>query len=159
MTTLLTIDVSNNDISGEAADYLVVVLSCNVMLQSLNLGKNKFTTIGITKIARSLQAITTLETIDISANLIDQKAADDIANVLLRNPQLRYLNITNNVFQSVGIKKITQCMKNTSDSIDIFNNYIMSEAADDIATVLSHNPELHYLNLSRNDLQTVLSRL
>jgi len=50
-----------------------------------------------------------------------------------------------------------QSLKNTSELtfFNVCNNYIKNEVADDIATVLSRNPELHYLNLSQNDLQTV----
>ena len=54
-----------------------------------------------------------------------------------------------------GAIKIAKALQNHSSliKVDVSLNNIGSEAADDIAAVLSHNTKLHILKVKENDLQ------
>ena len=75
------------------------------------------------------------------------KAADDIAAVLSHNTDLQYLILTGNSITILGAIKIARALQSTLTllTLDISNNNTSSEAADDIAVVLSHNTMLQNL--------------
>ena len=97
--------MSNNNISGEAADDIASVLSQNTKLEVLHLDGNDLQTEGAIKIAKSLQATSSLTHFGISHNRISSEAADDIAAVTLHNLNLQSLNLDSNNLQTKGAIK------------------------------------------------------
>ena len=130
------------------------MLSHNTKLQKLYLSKNKLQSKGAVKIAKGLQKVSNLTTLDIYNN-ISTEAADDIAAVLSHNTKLQELHIGGNNLQSAGVMKVANGLQNVVHLriFSMFKNYI-SEAVRDIATVLCHNTELQELDLGKNDLQS-----
>ena len=92
---------------------------------------------GIIKIAKALQNISTLTVFIIGDNNINEEAADDIGSVLSHNIQLEELYLHNNNFKTGGIIKIAKSLKNTVTLtvLSISDNDVGDEAADDIAAV------------------------
>ena len=157
LSTYLTLfNVSNNNLSDEAADNIAAVLRHNTKLQELYLSKNNLRTSGITEVARSLKEITTLTVLDISNNDISAEAADSIATILQFNCKLQKLYLQNNNLQSVGIIKITDALQTlkTLEIFDISHNSVGIEAESSIAGVMHKNSKLEKLYLGENNLHT-----
>ena len=155
ISSLTAFSVGENDIDEGAADDIALVLSCNTNLNQLHLHNNNFKTVGIIKIAKALQNISTLTIFSIGDNNINEEAADDIGSVLCHNLQLKELYLHNNNFKTKGIIKIAKCLKNTVTLIVLSfgDNKVGDEAADDIAAVLSHSTQLQELHLHNNNFQ------
>ncbi|XP_065898548.1 uncharacterized protein [Dysidea avara] len=154
-SSLLVLDVSYNTINGEAADNIADILLHNTQLQELNIGGNMFQTTGVIKIAEALQNITTLRVLDINNNNITEEAADSIAVVLSCNTLLQVLNVSGNEFQTLGIVKITKALRKKSSFLailDISDNGITDDAADDLAMSLSYISHLQEFYIGSNDL-------
>ena len=105
--------ISNNSV-GEEADDIATLLSRNNNLQELYLSNNSFKIVGITKIAKALQNVSTLTVFNISNNSVDEEAADDIAKVLSHNNKLQKLYLSNNSFKTIGITKIAKALHTVS---------------------------------------------
>ena len=73
ISTLTVLSISNNRISEEAADDIAAVLSHNIKLQKLYLGTNSFKTLGMIKIAKALQNVSTLVAFNISNNNVGEE--------------------------------------------------------------------------------------
>ena len=155
--TLTKIQFGNNNICDEAViNDIAAVISCNIHLQELNLGKNNFQTLGIMRIARSSQKISSLTKLYINDNNITHEAADDIAAAISCNTHLQELNLGENNLQTSGIIKIARNLQKISSLTKLYVNHnnITHEAADDIAAAISCNTHLQELNLGENNLQT-----
>ena len=157
ISTLTQFCIYNNNVGEEAADYVATVLSHNTKLQVVNLNSNSFKTVGMIKIAKALQNISTLTVFCIDDNNVGKAAADDIATVLSHNTKLKVVNLNSNSFKTVGMIKIAKALQNISTLTQfcIYNNNVGEEAADYIATVLSHNTKLQVVNLNSNSFKTV----
>ena len=155
ISSLTAFSVGENDVGEGAADDIALVLSRNTNLNQLHLHNNNFKTMGIIKIAKALQNISTLTIFSIGDNNINEEAAGDIGSVLSHNLQLKELYLHNNNFKTGGIIKIAKSLKNTVTLtvLSIGDNKVGDEAADDIATVLSHSTQLQELHLHNNNIQ------
>ena len=60
ISTLTKFSIYNNNVGEEAADDIATVLSHNTQLQVINFNSNSFNTVGMIKIAKGLQNISTL---------------------------------------------------------------------------------------------------
>ena len=157
VSTLRWFSISSNYVDEKAADDIATALSHNTELQELYLNNNSFKTIGIIKITKDLQDVTTLTVFNISSLNVGEGAAADIATVLFHNTKLQKLHLQNNNLNTVGMIEILKALQNISTLIvlNISNNNVGEEAADDIATVLSHNTNLQKLCLHSNNFKTV----
>jgi len=153
--SLLTFNISNNNISDEAADDIATIFSNNSKLQVVELHGNVFQHIGIRKMSKALQMISTLTVFSISGNPIGSKAVKDIATVINRNTKLKVLRMCKNCLE-YGIVEIMNALWNTLTLriIDISQNNINQSAVKDIAAILYQNNQLHQLYLGKNCLQT-----
>ena len=177
-TYLKKFNFSSNKINVKAALGIGTVLSCNLMLEELDLSNNCMQTPAATivlknlressnlkkisindnlitksdaiKIFKGMKNISKLKTINISHNMIDCGAADELATVLSHNNNLQSLDLSYNDLRSEGCIKIMNKMINLK-KIDVSYNQITSEAADSIAAFLSHITELETLIISGND--------
>ena len=145
VSTLIEFNIGNNSVGEEVADDIATVLSHNTKLQKLNFRENSFKTLGIMKIAKSLQNISTLTVLNISKNNIGEEAADDIAAVVAYNTQMQRLCLCNNYFQTSGVIKITEALKNTSTLVkyNIAGNDIGEESLSILRNILSWNTKLN----------------
>ena len=76
--------------------------------------------------------------------MIGEEVADDIAAVLSHNTKLQKLYLSDNNFRTAGAIKIAKGLQNATNltMLNLNNNNIGEEAADDIAAVLSYNTKL-----------------
>ena len=156
ISSLTKLYIEHNSIAYEAADDIAAVISCNIHLQEVNLGGNNFQALGIIKIAKSLQKISSLTKLYVNHNNITHEAAADIADAISCNIKLQELNLSSNNLQTSGIIKIARSLQKISSLTKLFieHNSIAYEAADDIAAVISCNIKLQELNLGSNNLKT-----
>ena len=145
VSTLIEFNIANNGVGEKAADDIAAVLSHNTKLQKLSFCKNNFKTLGMIKIAKSLQKISTLTVLNISKNDIGEEAADDIATVVAHNTQMQGLSLSDNFFQASGIIKITKALKNTSTLVKykITGNDIEEQTVSTLRNILSWNTKLN----------------
>ena len=155
ISSLLKLCINHSNITDKAADDIAAVISCNTHLQELDLASNDLRALGITKISRSLQTISSLIKLCINHNNITDKAADDIAAVISCNTHLQELDLASNDLRASGITKISKSLQKISSLIKLHVNHnnITNEAADDIAAVISCNTYLQELDLGSNDLR------
>ena len=156
ISSLVTINVSHNKITDEAAEELATVLLCNTKLEKLDLSFNDLSTTDIVKIFKGMENILNLKEINIGYNMITDYAADSIATVLSHNSKLETFDMSSNYLGSKGCTKIFNGMRNVIylRNLVISHNKITAEATVSIAAVLSHNTKLKQLDISYNDLQT-----
>ncbi|XP_065896352.1 protein NLRC5-like [Dysidea avara] len=127
----------------------------NTALVEFNLRYNNFPPSDIIEIMKELKDISTLKVFDVSNNCIPEEAGDYIASILFHNTTLEELHLSCTSLHSAGIIDVMKGLKNISTLrvFDISKNGISDEAADIIASALSHNNLLEELDLSCNSLQ------
>ena len=108
---LKRIDISRNCVDCKAADDIANVLSQNINLQELYLNNNNLQSQGIITLFSKMSNVK-LTHLDISSNKITDEATDDIATFLLRNNNLKVLDLCNNLIKSRGARKIFDGAKN-----------------------------------------------
>ena len=109
---------------------------------------------GIIKIAQSLSKLSTLKTLYISDNKIDDKAADALAAVILNSNKLDDLFLNDNLFQTGGIK-IAQTLKNISSltRLEFNNNGLPDSVAEDLAAAIVSNSGLSSIGIMNNNFE------
>ena len=149
--------ISNNNITRYAANDIAIAITCNVHLQHLSIGGNDLQTTGATIIAKSLQKISTLTKLYINNNKISSAATDDIAAAVSCNPHIEEFDISENEIEGRGAIKLAKSFQKISLLKKIFvdHNSITDEAANDFASVISHNPHLIAFKINGNMLQNV----
>ena len=150
---LKVFDVSNNCINGKAANSIAATLADKTKLEKLYLNGNQLQAEDV--IMTSELQNTSLEVFNISKIMMNNTAANKIANVLIRNTQLQELYLSENTLQAKDIVEISLGLENISTLkvFDISNNDISGEAADHISYVVSKQLKLEKLILGGNDLQ------
>ncbi|CAF1335933.1 unnamed protein product [Didymodactylos carnosus] len=143
-TTLITLDISNNNISNEGAISIGDALKVNKTLTRLDIENNHILNEGATSIGDALKVNNTLTTLFISNNNISNEGATSIGDALKVNKKLVTLIIKNNNISDeggasvvVGLKKVyrgsSTRLKN-SDILQRFNNdEVTLSHADDTA--------------------------
>ena len=155
LSTLLILDLSFNHLSSESADGIAVVIGNNCSLQQLWLDGNDLLTRGVARIASALKKLSSLRILSLCSNGITVCAAEEISNVITSNVLLVDLLLGNNQLQATGICKIAMAMKETLlMKLDLSNNHITPDAAEELAVTLSNCTNLQQLFLNDNILGT-----
>ena len=155
--TLSRLHIGYNSISDELANDIATIVSRNTKLKEIEIIENEIQTTGAVKMMKGLRRIDTLKIFYFNNNNITEEAADDIAAVFFFNNNLHELNLGGNNLQTSGAITIAKSLKINISSLTklcINHNNINTEAADDIAAVISCNIYIQELNLGSNNLQT-----
>ena len=94
--SLVGLEISDCNL-GKCADDIGRVLSCNVMLEQLNLSHNRLQACGITKIFREITRLKKLKEFILSHNKVS-----DTAVILSHNTDLELLDWSHNTLQTQG---------------------------------------------------------
>ena len=150
--TLRNVNISHNRITYEAADNIAAVLSQNTLLRKLHLAKNDLGTNGIIALCEGMSNILYLTHLDMSCNKITDEAAHDIAVFLIHNPELKELDLSNNLMQAPGVTIVCKAIRilTNCSKLNISNNNITGEEALDLAIVLSKMKPLEKFSLNYN---------
>ena len=157
ISSITELKIAGNYITDEAADDIAAVIQSNSKLQILDISANHFHTVGIIKIATSLQKIYSLTELNMYGSNITEEVADHIAAVILSNRNLQCLHIGGKGLETVATIKLSKALQRISalTKLDIKDSNITDEAADDIAAAILSNDKLQILNLSNNNLKAV----
>ena len=155
MFFLRNVNISHNWISNEAADNIAAVLSQNTCLNELYLANNYMEASGIIVLCKGMSKISHLTHLDMSCNKITDEAAHDIAALLSHNPELKELDLSNNLIQATGATRIFNVIIANLNKMNICKNSITDEAADAMANFLSQSSKLKEFDVSYNYIQAV----
>ena len=114
-SNFIKLNVSNNDVDDKAAHNIAAFLSHSTQLKELDLSYryNNLQTTGVIAICKEMKHLTKL---NISNNNISDKAAEDIAFVILfQNNTLQELDLSCNNLSRFGPLCIFDNMKKLSD--------------------------------------------
>ena len=156
-SSLKVFDISHNKINGKVVNSIAAALANKTKLEKLYLNENNLQSEDIIKITNKLCS-TVLRIFNISQNICDSTAANNIGSIIMKNTQLEELHLGKNMIRTNGIIKMLSSLHITALKVfDISNNEISSKAAVDIAHVLSEQDKLEMLNLAGNELQDGLA--
>ncbi|CAF4558765.1 unnamed protein product, partial [Didymodactylos carnosus] len=152
--TVISLNISNNNISNEGVTSIVDALKINKTVFSLYVSNNNISNEGATSIADALKINTTLKNLDISHNKISNEGATSIADALKTNKTLKWLDISHNNISNEGAISIADALKinTTLEWLYMSNNNISNEGATSIADALKMNKTLEWLDISRNNI-------
>ena len=151
ITSLTTLDLSNNNMTEEVADKIALAIGNNNSIKELHIRGNIFRADGIIKIAQSLCGLTCLNVLDASNNHITEGAAESVAKAILSNPALEELYLSDNQL-GTGALKIIAALNNISKLrvLDLSSNNMSVAVATELAAVIISNSSLEDLRLSDN---------
>ena len=114
-STLLTLNLSNNQITDSGMKCLSEALAVNTTLQSLDISYNIISDDGILFISESLKLNESLHELILSKNNITDDGAKLLAEAIQINTALQELNISRNCISKEGVMRILEaCTKNKS---------------------------------------------
>ena len=102
----------------------------------------------------ALRVNTSLTSLDLSGNLIQDEGANSLSEALRVNTSLTYLQLSQNNICAEGAHSLSEALRvNTSlTSLNLSQNYICAEGAHSLSEALRVNTSLTYLKLSQNSI-------
>ena len=154
MVHLSKLNISHNSITDEVMDDLTKILSKNVNLKELDLGYNCIQATGASKVLRGMKSILHLSKFCIGNSSVTNEVADDLAEILSQNFELKEIDLSNNCLQAKGASTVCKGLGNFTNltKLCLSDNKITDEAVHDVAAVLSQNKFLEELDISYNNL-------
>ena len=150
ISTLKELDLNDNkNKSGELAPTISSIITKNRSIEVLALRDNSLNDVGVIKIAQSLCKCSKLKVLDLQSNNITEEAAEALASIISSNTELEELYLGNNLLQ-LGVIKISTALKDISSLklLDLDNNNIPEQAADELSVVIKANRLLETLSLT-----------
>jgi len=151
---LRDVNLENITIASKTASRIAQTLKSGSTLASLNLGHCNLKTAGILAITDALSKITSLKSLNLSDNVIDHEdgiaTANGIANVIVSNVQLEYLNLSGCKLSQTGMIQILRAVKELVklNHLSLKSNRFNERVANSLADCLKNKKVLQHLNLS-----------
>lgn len=146
------LDLSHNKILDWGCTTIVNELICKHSIKRLNLsncGIRSSGTLAIAKALRSAQCA--IEILDLSQNTICNEGSVRIANSLMRNSKIKYLNLSHCAISKEGVIAISETLRSgvcSVEELDISGNIICGDSCVTIMNSLVHNRSVQTLDLS-----------
>ena len=152
ISTLKLLNLYNNQLTEEAGEALASLILHNTGLKELHLSGNNLGE-GMLIVAKALEHISSLRSLDMGNNNISKEVADKLALAISANENLEEIRLYNSklsssatvVLQSLGTIS-------TLKYLNINDNQITEEAGEALASAVMHNAGLKDLHLSGNNL-------
>jgi len=144
------LDVSYNCFTVEAAHELSNILSYCMDMEHVSLSHCNLYEQSFLFIAKSLANLTTLRHINLSANVVNFKIASAMHDCISSNHNLEYFDISNCFISENDVQTITASLKLLTSlrKLNISSIKLNFTAVNDLADLISDNPNLEYLNIS-----------
>ncbi|XP_065896089.1 uncharacterized protein [Dysidea avara] len=154
--SLERLSLENNDLDDDSVDIIAAVFTSNTSMNQLWISSNLFSPIGLSKLLKPLQMISTLEVLDLANSNLSPQVALDIAAVICSNKQIRQLwlehsNLTDN--GTIIILNVLMASMYVVVVLGLSHNHITCEAAGEISTAVSSMSYLSTLMLDGNELE------
>ena len=151
-TKLKCLNLNDNNMTGQVAKELAVVIKNNSSLEMLGL---RNTQLGPTAdmFLQTLKDNSKLIVLDFSNSIMNGQAAENLADVIKNNSSLGSLRLSNNDLKAsapVVLKALTKISK--LYLLDLNGNNMTGLIANDLANVIKNNPKLEFLDLASNKL-------
>ena len=152
ISSLKCLNINHNQVNEEAGEALASVILCNTGMEELHLRNNTIAR-GLLNVAKALQHVTSLKSIDIGNNNIPKEVSSELALVVESNKHLENLCLHNNNLKSSAFT-ILQSLStiSTLKLLDLNNNQLSEESGEALTSVVLHSTELEELYLYGNDL-------
>ena len=158
ITSLISIDISGNNIAGNSIDSVAAVVREN-LLEKFNLGRcfqynadmsftrNKK---GVEYILMPLTMLTCLKYLDLHSSYINELASELLPVVIASNKSLSHLDLTDCKVPHMNFITIAKKLQLTCTLkfLSLSSNIIVNEAAYELAVAINKNCVLEYLALS-----------
>ena len=160
-STLLTLNLSNNQITDSGIKYLSEALAINTTLQRLDMSYNIISDDGILYISDSLKLNESLHELILTKNNITNVGAKSLAEAIQVNTALQVLNISKNWISKEGVMRMLEaCTKNKSlQKLVSTHNVLSKSALDAINEYLELNGAHILFEASWNSVYTKKGRL
>ena len=150
--SIANLQVKNKISSTEAAESIVPTISCDLLLQELDISEKSFLIATFTK---ALQSIFIFKKLYIN-NKITEETADDIAAAFSFSSQLKVFDISGSYVKTLSMIKIAEALQQISTLQQFYiNDNITDKAADNIAAAIRSNTQLKEFCFSKNNLQSI----
>ena len=158
LSTLKVLNLDNNLMTQENGQTLAFIITHNTGLEELHLNNNNLG-IGSLEVAKALQQITSLKSLNLGNNEVPQKITDQLAIAIESNNSLEQLSVLCNNFKSLLV--ILQALYPLSNLkvLDLYQNSIVDNVRNILASVISKNTKLKVvqLNLLTTPLNIVIA--
>ena len=148
ISSLEVLNMEGNQIGENCGKVLPSLIKSNSSLIEIYLGSNNLRRSAVS-ISEALQSISSLQSLDLSNNILPKEIGDVLAYAIQSNTYFKHLNLNNNNFHSslVIILQALQSISNLS-VLAIYGNTITEEGGNMLASVISRNMRLQTLELS-----------
>ena len=165
ITSLISIDISENYIAGNSIDSVAAVVRENLLLEKLNLGycfqynaDKSFTRNrkGVEYILMPLTMLTCLKYLDLHSSYVSEVASGLLPAVIASNELLSHLDLTDCKVPHMNLIAIAKKLQSTCTLkfLSLSSNVIVNEAAYELAVAIrKNNYVLEYLALSDCELE------
>ena len=149
VSSLKSINVSNNNISAKGVEALVNPLQHSQHLVQLTIGQNPFGAGGVNTLADALRSMKSLQGLHVSHNHIGDEGAKTLAAALNTNQSLTILTLSYNDIGPDGAAALAEALhKNMClQALDVSGNHFRDEGLKSLASVFCSNRSLTYLNI------------
>ena len=154
ITSLRSLDLSNNNIPKEVSGELALAVKSNGCLEKLNLNNNNLESSAIA-ILEALGTISTLKLLAINGNQITKEAGEALASVVINNTEIEVLHLSDNNLGN-GILEVAKALQHITSlrSLDLGNNNIPKKVSGELALAIQSNKHLETLGLHNNKLES-----
>jgi Ca2+-binding EF-hand superfamily protein len=150
---LVSLEIGHDDLGSLGATKLSTALQYNSILRCLFLKNAKIDSAGASQLVITWNKSHSLTHLDLSHNLIDGSAGDDLRRMLEVYPNLKILNLSNNML-GYGVTAVAKGLEINQGLLDLNleNNQVRSDEATSLAEALRINRTLLRLNLKKCDI-------
>ena len=158
ISTLKVLNLDSNEMTQETGKTLALITKHNTGLEEMHLSNNNLG-IGALELAKALQKSSCLKSLNLNNNKLPQEVCDELAIAIESNNLLEQLSLHCNNFRSLLV--ILQALLSVSNLnlLDLCQNSITDEVGNILASVISKNTELQFLQLSlvRTPLNVIIA--
>ncbi|XP_078069562.1 NACHT, LRR and PYD domains-containing protein 3-like isoform X2 [Mustelus asterias] len=148
------LNLSVNDLTDSSAQDLASALSTNQSLIDLNVGYNDLGDSGVKLLSVALRKPDCkVQKLDLYRNDLTESCAEDLASAVSTNQSLIDLNLDDNKLGDSGVKTLSAALRKPDCKIQTLllrNNTLTDSCCEDLASALSTNQSLRFLNLRSN---------
>ena len=146
--------INRNRLTAEGIKNIENFLKKNLFIETLNICGNSIKNEGFITLAKGLNNNQSLNKLIISNNDIQPKGLSAGLDEITSN-KLSYLNISNNPILDVGIKKLTDSLKNFNNltKLNVSNCGFEFPGFEHLMNVLQFLKRIEFLNISGNNIK------
>ncbi|XP_065895715.1 protein NLRC5-like [Dysidea avara] len=163
LSSLKHLNFSSSVLNVHVVDDLAFAIGNNTGLEYINFSNCQVQKNGIFKILQKMLQTHTLKYINFQSNIIDtgqvdKKKSKNVITILVRiivnNKSLEYVNFSSCGLSALDVTSIMKAQSVLSNLvyINISNNDVDTEAADEISSVIKSNKSLEVVDFSRCDM-------